>query len=156
MTTWRKTQLGNDLCDQDRIILDLVKDRSVRIHGDHYDFAHHLCLDHRSDFLIILFTRPLWLSEIQQTIHDNLAQDINSLYIGINRYIVLGNDTDSIYKDSNIGRGPQILDVLHKFIVRYGFFVRRQGTMDHDQGRYFNFVQPLTWLYAERETNTSH
>jgi hypothetical protein len=156
MTTWRKTQLGNDLCDQDRIILDLVKDRSVQIHGDHYDFAQHLCLDQNSDFLIILFTRSLWLSEVHQTINDNLAKHINNLYIGINRYVVLGNDTNMIYNDSNIGRGQQILDVIKTFIASHGFSVRRQGSMDHDQGRYFNFVQPLTWLYAERETNTSH
>ncbi len=156
MTTWRETQLGNDLCDQDRIILDLVKGRSVQIRGDHYDFAHHLCLDQSSDFLIILLNRRLWLSEIKQIIDENLAKNINNLYIGINRFIVLGNDTRSIYKDNNIGRGQQILDILQKFIAVQKFSIKCQGSMDHDQGRYFNFVQPLTWLYAERETNTSY
>lgn len=147
---WRYTQLGSDTCDQDRVILDFIDDRSVRIYGDHCGFDQFCQLDEHSNFCLIFFNRPLWLSEIKQRCSDYLSQPTKYVYIGLNRYQIKGNDTQYQLDNSALSYGTQVQRWLNDCITNLGFTVIKQDCFEHDQGRYFNFVQPLTWIYAEK------
>jgi hypothetical protein len=152
---WRQVQLENDLCDQDQKILEIVNGRKVRLHGNHQGFDQFVDIDHQSDFAIILFTNPIWLSQIKQQLDEWVNEQINFVYIGVNRYCLLGNDTFVKYYDGKIKRGQQIINALDGFLTTKNFIMKNHGMFDDDQGRYFNFVQPLTWIYCERETDRS-
>jgi hypothetical protein len=157
---WRKIQLGSELCDQDRLILNLVGHDPVKIHGGPCEgFANYVQLDDQSSVCLIFFNRPLWLSEILDLCAEYLSQPTSRLYIGINRYQVKGNDTLLDYKDlidNNIGHGHSILKVVSQHLSTLGFRTIKMGCLENDQGKYFNFVQPLTWVYAEHETYQSN
>jgi hypothetical protein len=154
--TWRDVQLGSNLCDQDRLILDLVQERSVRIHGDNTGFDRFCNIDPQSDFGLIFFNRSLWLSEIRQQLRDFSAKNIKCLYVGINRYQIKGNDTSYSSKNQNDTPGVELLCWLEHCLAEIGFSVKKKGFFDEDRGRFYNFVQPLTWLYAEYATNSNH
>lgn len=151
--TWRDVQLGSDLCDQDRLILDLIQRRSVRIHGHSMGFDKFCDIDSQSDFGLIFFNQPLWLSEIKQQLLDFSAKNIKYLYVGINRYQVKGNDTSHSPENQNDTPGVELLCWLEHCLTEIGFSVKKKGFFDEDKGRFYNFVQPLTWLYAEYATN---
>jgi hypothetical protein len=146
----------DELCDQDQTILRLVNGHPVRLNGNHRGFDQFITQDQDSNFALVLLTDPAWISEIFQQLDDWIDDKIDFVYIGINRYCILGNDTITEYHDNGIGRGQQLVNVLRDFLLGKGLVMKTSGTFDDDLGRYFNFVQPLTWIYCERETDRSH
>jgi hypothetical protein len=38
-------------------------------------------------------------------------------------------------------------------VEQHGFEVIEKSKIERDLGRYFNFVQPITWIYARKITN---
>lgn len=153
--SWRLTQLNGRLCEQDNIILDLFKDQAVKCVGADPEFAQHLTVNNNSSNLILILNRPLWISDLYNELQQYLQLPITNFYIGINRYKILGNDTDCVFQNSN-KFGTDLLRVVDKFVTRLNYTVIKQGTHDNDQGRYFNFVQPLTWVYGSHATNQSN
>jgi hypothetical protein len=147
---WRTVQLGTDTCDQDREILNLVGQRSVRIYGEHLGFDQFCRTDQHSNFCLIFFNRPLWLSEIQQRCIDSVTIPTKYLYVGLNRYQIKGNDIKYSLNYPGLSCGQAVLRWLENCVIDLGFTVVKKNCYENDQGRYFNFVQPLTWIYAEK------
>lgn len=155
--SWRDIQLQGTFCDQDNKILELIASRTVRIHGDCQGFDSYCRINDQSEFCLIFFNQPIWCSEIQDKCGEYLSDTVQQCYIGINRYQILGNDLkDNLALTSLAPSGNAILDFLVSCTTPLGFVEKDRGTFDLDQGRYFNFVQPLTWIYLEHETNSSH
>ena len=152
--SWRRTQLGNQLCDQDQLILELFANQSVRYIGNDAEFAQHLVLDNTSTNLILILNDPIWISDLYRTLHKNLTSPVTDFYIGINRYHILGNDTTMTIKD-NGQAGANIIQVVDNIVRKLNFKITKHGTYDFDLGRHFNFVQPLTWAYGSYVTNSS-
>ena len=149
--SWRSVQLGKELCDQDKKILDFFGSAPVHYVGDP-EFGEHLTLDPTSTKLILILNRPVWCSDIIKDCKKHLTLDILEFYISVNRYLILGNDTSNVYKtDQNAG--TNITSMLENIVNELGFAVLERGHFDNDQGRYFNFVQPLTWIHGIRATN---
>lgn len=153
---WRLIQLGSTTCDQDRKLLELIDNRSVRIHGNHQGFDQFCNLEPQSDFCVIFLNSPAWLSEMRNRLQEYLQLPTTCVYVGINRYLIKGNDTEYRMTNHNDGHGQQILTWAQQQLTKLGFVCLQQGHMDKDLGRFFNFVQPLTWIYAEHATNKSH
>lgn len=152
--SWRKVQLDNRQCEQDQFILELFNQAPVRYVGKDLEFAKQLTIDEQSQNLILIVNKKFWASELVSTIKDNFSLPTNCFYIGINRYGFLGNDTD-FFTESNNSRGDDIIKLTGSLLKKFGYVVERHGSFDNDRGRYFNFVQPLTWLYG-KATNTSN
>lgn len=151
----RDIQLGADQCDQDQLLLNLIGGSAVRIIGYDQGFSKFCTVDDHSDFLIIFFNQPLWLSELRNRCEKYITPGITRVYLGINRYRIKGNDTaDYCVAVDQDHKGKQILDFVSSCLLKKNFVVKQQGYLDNDQGRFFNFVQPLTWIYAEYEANT--
>jgi hypothetical protein len=152
--SWRRTQLENQLCDQDQLILELFNNQPVRYIGNDVEFARHLILDNTSTNLILVLNNPIWISDLYRILHKNLTFPVTNFYIGINRYHILGNDTTMVIED--LGQaGANIIQVVDKIVRKLNFKITKHGTYDCDLGRYFNFVQPLTWAYGSYVTNSS-
>jgi hypothetical protein len=154
--SWRAVQLGSTTCDQDRKLLQLINNRSVRIYGDHQGFDQFCSLDPHSDFCVIFLNTPAWLSEIRDSLYKYLELPTNCVYVGVNRYQIKGNDIGNFPINHSDNHSQQILTWTQQTLHKLGFQTLQQGYMDKDLGRYFNFVQPLTWIYAERATNQSY
>lgn len=152
--SWRSIQLGTELCDQDQLIMSLFGSSKVTYQGSDSEFSAMInnCPD--SDNLILIINSPHWASDIITQILEHLGpQRYKNFYIGINRYQILGNDTNLILPKST---GPGIIS-LFSIICNYcGYIVTKSGHLDNDRGRYFNFVQPLTWIYGTTQTNKSN
>jgi hypothetical protein len=153
--TWRHIQLGNDVCDQDSLILSLFSGQSVRYVGSDLGFCEKLSIDIDSPNLILIINEPHWVSEIQKILETNLLSHTEKFYVGINRYQVVGNDTDIEFNITD-QKGQDIINMMTFYVNRQGFTVLKTGRFDQDRGRYFNFVQPLTWMYGTNETNHCH
>lgn len=154
--SWRTIQLGDTTCDQDRKLLDFINQRPVRIHGNHAGFDQFCSVDPHSDFCVIFLNTPAWLSEIRDDLCQYLAAPTKHLYVGINRYQIIGNDVGPCPINHGSNHSQQILTWIDHLLTTLGFETLQQGHIDRDLGRFFNFVQPLTWIYAERATNQSH
>lgn len=154
--SWRTAQLGTDLCDQDQLIKQLIGSYKVRLHGEHCGFYQFCEIDPASDFCLIFLNKPMWLSEIKKRCASFLSYPTNRVYIGINRYQIKGNDTSYRSSTLDVAYGPQLLGWLSECLKELGFTPQQQGHYDYDRGRHFNFVQPLTWIYAEHETVQDH
>jgi hypothetical protein len=50
--------------------------------------------------------------------------------------------------------GANIIQVIDKIVKKLNFKITKHGTYDYDHGRYFNFVQPLTWAYGSYVTDS--
>lgn len=150
--TWRNVQLGQTLCDQDQLIVNLFKEQTVNYVGTDYEFKKHLNCDLNSSNLVLILNSKLWCSEIRQICKDNLSLQIKKFYIGINRYQIIGNDINYCFSQSS-SPGNDIINMIKIFVEPLGFTITSSGTHDFDRGRYFNFVQPLTWLYGTKITN---
>ena len=146
--TWRRTQLGQELCDQDRIILGLFNNVPVKYIGPRNGFEKHLVLDNSSDHTVAIFNHSAWLSELIKLV-QSLA-NTQSFYLGVNRYMLLGNDTNFKF-DLHRPEGLQIIEFIGDLLPN--FTIVKSGYMDNDQGRYYNFVQPLTWVYGNKFTD---
>jgi hypothetical protein len=153
--SWRSTQLGSDLCDQDRLILNLFGDRPVRYIGTDTEFAANLNCDQSSTALILILNQPLWLSQVVEQCQQHLADPVDTFYIGINRYCVKGNNTTSTFDDTG-SPGRDLINMLESVIRELGYTKTDSGYFDQDLGRYFNFVQPLTWIYGTKTTDSNH
>lgn len=149
---WRTTQLGDQLCDQDQVILDLVAGRPVRVHGNHNGFDRWIQIDDHSDFCLIFINQPFWLSQVRDFCVQHMRPGTRQVYIGINRYQIKGNDTD-YQAPPHLSPGQALLRWLGMLLEHQGFIIRSQNCLERDRGRYFNAVQPLTWIYAEHETD---
>lgn len=152
--SWRFTQLGNQLCDQDRLILSLFENKSVNYVGKDPEYQNWLTVDPQSKNLVLIFNSPMWVSDLINNCRKHLSPDVEIFYIGINRYQVLGNDTNLVFK-SDTAHGLRLLNLISTVVLHQGFEVIKSGHFDHDLGRYFNFVQPLTWVYGHNLTNQS-
>jgi hypothetical protein len=73
----------------------------------------------------------------------------------INRYQITGNDTNMLIKNTT-HHGENIIKVVDQIISKLNYKIIKQGTHDDDRGRYFNFVQPLTWIYGSHVTDKSN
>jgi len=87
--SWRSTQLGSSLCDQDQIILKLINNRAVQYVGHDLEFAKHLLQVADSDYLVLIINNPLWVSELLQICKQYITDPIKTFYIGINRYVII-------------------------------------------------------------------
>jgi hypothetical protein len=147
---WREVQLGTTLCDQDIIIKQLIGNNKVRLHGEDAGFQQFCRIDPTSQFCLIFFQNMRWLSEIKRECADFLSYPTSQVYVGINRYTIKGNDTFYSLHNSELTNGSQILSWTSDYIKTLGFTTIQQGCFEFDRGKYFNFVQPLTWIYAEK------
>ncbi len=147
---WREVQLGTTLCDQDIFIKQLIGNNKVRLHGEDAGFQQFCSIDPTSQFCLIFFQNMRWLSEIKRECADFLSHPTSRVYVGINRYTIKGNDTFYSLHDSALTNGAQILTWTSDYLKTLGFTTTQQGCFEFDCGKYFNFVQPLTWIYAEK------
>lgn len=151
--SWRQQQLNGTLCNQDQLILDLFKNQPVKYHSDDKEFAKHLIISEHSSNLILILNRPMWCSDMISVCYNHLTEKIDTFYIGINRYHVLGNDT-TLELPCSKNYGQDIIDFLTSIVNTLGYNISRSGTFDNDQGKYFNFIQPLTWMYGSKKPST--
>jgi hypothetical protein len=149
MKSWRYVQLENRLCDQDKVILNLFQDRPVKYVGNDKEFALNLNLDINSTSTIAIFNHSGWFSDLIDFVHASVV-GTTEFYVGINRYCLLGNDTQQYFKNGN---SDVLIDFIKSELSVLGYIITQSGFMDNDKGRYFNFVQPLTWVYGTNKSN---
>lgn len=145
----RTIQLANKLCDQDRIIIEMFGDRPVKYIGRDNEFSKNLNTDINSKSVIAVFNQQGWLSDLLGFIELSI-KNCEEFYIGINRYQILGNNT--IYK-FDTGSSESLLKCIEELLTKLGYVITKSGSMDNDQGKYFNFIQPLTWIYGTNKSN---
>jgi hypothetical protein len=150
--SWRQTQLNQSLCDQDQIILQLFDQQPVKYLGHDLEFAKYLTQNDHAENLVLIINHPVWYSELISLCKMSLTDSIKTFYIGINRYHIKGNDTAVDFEISE-GKGKDIINFVGNQIQAHGYLIAKSGHFDLDLGRYFNFVQPLTWLYGHKTSN---
>ena len=150
--SWRTVQLGDQLCDQDRLLMDLFDNVSVNYIGFDHEFKQQLMHDPDSNNLVLILNSPIWVSDIVASCQKYLINSVETFYIGINRYLVLGNDTTMLVENTT-NRGSDLIHVITEIAKTQKFSVTKSGHFDQDRGRYFNFIQPLTWVYGHKITN---
>ena len=142
--SWRTVQLGDSNCDQDQIILDFYGNLAVNYIGNDPEFAKKLTIDANSEHAVAVFNQPGFLSEFIDFVQQ-LAQ-YKTFYLGVNRYFILANDTTLTYDSVNKADSENLFLTVKRVLPNCN--IVQSGSFDDDQGRYFNFVQPLTWVYA--------
>lgn len=150
--SWRTVQLNDQLCDQDRLLMDLFANSSVNYIGFDHEFKQRLAHDSTSSNLVLILNSPIWVSDIVATCQKHLTNSVETFYIGINRYVVLGNDTTMLIKNTE-NRGKDLIHLITELVKIQNFSVSKYGHFDQDHGRYFNFIQPLTWVYGHKTTD---
>jgi hypothetical protein len=146
--SWRSIQLSGGTCSQDLLILDFFRNKKVKYVGDDLEFSQLLDLDDTATNLYLVINYNLWLSELISVVENNLLnKKYQSFYFGINRYRIIGNDTEIIFNQS-IDTGKQIINLVSSICNQNGYSVQNSGYFDKDHGRYMNFIQPLTWVYG--------
>lgn len=151
--SWRSLQLKQNACAQDQVVFSLFKDKSVKYIGTDLEFAERLTIDPDSENLMLILNKPLWLSEFIDTVRKHLIPGkYKTFYIGVNRYYIIGNDTDLKFSNA-LPSGLQILELINKISTEKGYSVKEQQYFDDDKGRYMNFVQPVTWAYGTQTDN---
>jgi hypothetical protein len=151
--SWRSVQLKQKSCVQDQVIQDLFKNKEVKYVGLDFEFAKKLKVSETAQNLVLILNSNCWLSTlIDQTTAEISQQSFDSIYISINRYRLIGNDTDLVF-DNNIPSGKHLVDLLTKISLAQGYTVTKFGFFDNDLGRYMNFVQPVTWIYGTPTNN---
>jgi len=141
----RTTQLGDTLCDQDQLIVNLFQGMPVNYVGADIEFVQHLNCVASADNLILTINRAYWVSDILKIFQKHLTDNTERVYFSVNRYCLLGNDTKLLVDD--------LVELLAYTVRQHGFEVVKQSLIERDLGRYFNFVQPLTWVYGTKTTN---
>ena len=152
--SWRSTQLNQELCDQDRVILDLFAGQDVNYVGGDHEFEELLNHNSSSKNLVLIVNHNVWCSDIVKIFEQYLIDPIDTFYIGLNRYCVKGNDTEEKFSNTS-SYGQDIISMISNMVARLGYSVNQSGSYDNDLGRHFNFVQPLTWAYGSK-ANTSN
>jgi hypothetical protein len=143
--SWRSVQLGSTLCDQDQLIVDLFQGMPVNYVGNDAEFAQYLNCGEMADNLILTINCAHWVSDILKICQKHLTDNIERVYFSVNRYCLLGNDTELPVND--------LVELLAYTVRQHGFKVVKQSRIERDLGRYFNFIQPLTWIYGTKTTN---
>jgi hypothetical protein len=143
--SWRSVQLGNKLCDQDQLIIKLFQSEPVNYAGNDTEFAQHLNCSATSNNLVLVINGAHWVSNILKICQEQLTDNIKCVYLSVNRHGLLGNDTELIVND--------VVDLLAWILNRHGFNMIEKSQCERDLGRYFNFVQPITWVYGRKITN---
>ena len=151
--SWRSLQLKQKACSQDQAVLELFKNKKVKYIGKDVEFAAMLDLDVNSQHLVSVINDPLWLSEMIDTVKQLLVpNEFETFYISVNRYLIIGNDTDISF-DRHIDSGATIINLLTSIAQKQGYAVIKSDYFDNDKGRHMNFVQPVTWIYGSSTTN---
>ena len=150
--SWRTVQLGDQLCDQDRLLMNLFHNVSVNYIGFDHEFKQQLIHDPNSANLVLILNSPVWISDIITTCQKHLTNSVETFYIGINRYLVLGNDTTMLIENTG-NCSSNLIHLITEIAKIQKFTVTKFGQFDQDHGRYFNFIQPLTWVYGHNTTN---
>lgn len=144
----RVTQLANELCEQDQLILDLFKDKLVKFVGSDLSFARNLSIDPMAANLVAIYNTEGWVSNLIDFITLHLcSKHYTNFYFGINRYQLIGNNTNLVF-DSSTDSGQLIIDLIDTIAKKYGYQIQQSGYYDNDFGKKFNFIQPLTWVYG--------
>ena len=143
--SWRSVQLGNNLCDQDQVIVNLFQEKPVNYVGKDDEFSQHLNCSSLANNLIVTINQACWVSDILKICQEQLTDNIECVYLSVNRYCLLGNDTWLIVTD--------LEELLVWIIKQHKFDVVGKSKIERDLGRYFNFVQPITWIYGRKITN---
>jgi hypothetical protein len=117
--------------------------------GKDTEFAQHLNVDPNSKSVVVVVNLPIWMSDLLDFITESI-QNSNEFYIGVNRYCILGNDTTHKFDH---GSSDVLIELINRTVLHLGFVIDKSGYMDNDQGRYFNFIQPLTWAYGTNKSN---
>jgi hypothetical protein len=95
----------------------------------------------------------MWLSTLIDRVRTLLEPNkFETFYIGVNRYQILGNDTD-INFDQSCDSGAIITRLLTTISTQQGYKVSKSDYFDNDRGHYMNFVQPVTWVYGTSITD---
>ena len=121
------------------------KDNNFKKLLNHYSSATNL---------ILIINDSVWLSDIMKSCDQHLQPSIETFYIGVNRYCIKGNDTSENFS-STAHQGNDLISVIDAIVSKFGYSITKFGCNDNDLGRYFNFVQPLTWVYGSK-TNQSN
>ena len=151
--SWRSLQLRQKACSQDQVVLELFKNKKVKYFGTDIEFAAMLDLDVDSQHLVSVINRPLWLSEMIETVKQLLVPNkFETFYISVNRYQIIGNNTDITF-DRRMDSGATIINLLTSIAQKQGYVVIKSDYFDNDRGRHMNFVQPVTWIYGSSTTN---
>lgn len=150
--SWRTIQLGTSLCDQDQLICKLFENSTVKYIGNDYNFAKNLLQSADSENLVLVINSPIWVSELIDLCKQHLTGSIETFYIGVNRYVIKGNDTDIEFKSTG-QHGQDLVDFISQQLQEQDYTTTKSGHFDQDMGKYFNFVQPLTWLYGNKTAN---
>lgn len=150
--TWRSLQLRNQDCTQDTLVLNLFRGQSVRYVGRDQEFEKRLTVDPQSTHLIAVVNRSIWISELVEFVQTNLSVPTETFYFGVNRYLVQGNDT-TIGFDPTQASGLSLTAVMQQVVESLGFHVTQSGYFDDDQGRHFNFAQPVTYIYGTQRSD---
>lgn len=145
--SWRSIQIKQGSCTQDQIILDIFKNEPVKYQGKDLEFAEKLNVDPESKNLIVIINDIIWVSELIDNVSKLFDRQYNKIYIGVNRYLIAGNDTD-IEFNREIKSGQLITDLISRIATYRGYQINKVGFFDEDFGRFMNFVQPLTYVYA--------
>ena len=152
--SWRTTQLDQELCDQDRIILDLFTNNDVNYVGRDNEFKKLLNHQSSATNLILIINNSIWFSDIIKCCNQHLQPSVETFYIGINRYCIKGNDTAKNFSSTG-HQGNDLISAIDTIVSKLGYSINKFGCHDNDLGRHFNFVQPLTWVYGSK-TNQSN
>lgn len=153
--SWRSLQLKQKACAQDELLLSLFQHKPVRYIGRDHDFAAKLQIDLTAKNLVAIINFPIWVSGLIDHVSNLLIPgELDEFYIGVNRYHILGNDTD-IYFDPNQDSGAHVIDLLRKTARRNGYHVLQSDYFDADLGRHMNWAQPVTWVYGTSTTDLS-
>jgi len=151
--SWRSLQIKQNACAQDRVVLSLFKNKTVNYVGTDLDFANKLNIDSNSRNLIAIVNSSMWMSTFIDYVRTLLEpHKFETFYIGVNRYQILGNDTD-INFDQSIDIGAHIINLLTTISMQQGYKVSKSDYFDNDRGHYMNFVQPVTWVYGTSSSN---
>jgi len=152
--SWRSTQLNQELCDQDCVILDLFADKDVNYIGRDVEFKKLLNHNSSATNLILIVDDNVWCSDIIKMLNQHLKYSVETFYIGLNRYCVKGNDTEEKFLGTG-KHGNDLISMIDNVVSKLNYSVIKSGCYDNDFGRSFNFVQPLTWVYGSK-TNTGN
>jgi len=151
--SWRSLQIKQNACTQDQVILNLFKNKIVRYVGRDLEFAAKLDTNDNAKHLIAIINSPLWLSTWIDRVRSLLeVSRYETFYIGVNRYHIIGNDTNLKF-DTNCDSGMHIINLLSKIATQQGYTVTQSDYFDDDLGRHMNFVQPVTWVYGTSINN---
>jgi hypothetical protein len=151
--SWRSLQIKQNACTQDRVVMNLFKNKTVCYVGRDLEFASKLNVDINAKNLIAIINSPYWLSACIDYVRSLLEIGrFETFYIGINRYHILGNDTDLKF-DPNCDSGAHLINLLSQIATQQGYTVNQSSYFDDDLGRHMNFVQPVTWVYGTSTVN---